>query len=90
MCGQILVERLGQRQRYLHLYQEVALQKPLLDLCRIPILTFVQTTKQVIVEGIVIVNTVTNFGSNAAGKINVRSAWCSGWNTLTRRHPSHT
>lgn len=52
-------------ERFSHLYQEVALQKPFLDISCIPFLTFIQTRDPVVVADIVVVNAITDFGSDA-------------------------
>jgi hypothetical protein len=57
--------RKGKQSRYLHLYQKIALQESFLNVFRITSLAFIQTVDPVVVEGIMVINTITEFGSGA-------------------------
>ena len=60
-----MISTLQTQRKCLYLCEKGALQKPFLDVFRIPVLTFVQTSDEEVIRGIVIVNTVLNFRPNA-------------------------
>ena len=61
----VIISTLQTQQKCLYLYEEDTLQKPFLDVFRVPVLTFIQTSDVEVITGIVIVNTVPNFRPNA-------------------------
>ena len=60
-----MISTLQTQRKCLYLCEKGALRKPFLDVFRIPVLTFVQTSDEEVIRGIVVANATMNFRPNA-------------------------